>query len=166
MKTIQKTQVTGAAELKAYQLKMELDAKKVNTTTDRCFYLLDKIERAHQADHDKIVRVQTVQATLEVDLDKHKKVFYDQFEMQRNEFEAHLLKMKKKLKDSQLAVQMIQEVNKQIVDNTSDALVRVESNTTLANELKKQFTKVATKKVEESDFQKAISEATKRMEVL
>jgi|TARA_B110000285_G_C15089798_1_gene598408 hypothetical protein len=47
---------------------------------------------------------------------------------------------------------MIQEVNKQIVDNTSDALVRVESNTTLANELKKQFTKVATKKVEESDF--------------
>jgi len=104
MKTIQKAQVTGAAELKAYQMKMELDAKKVNTTTDRCFYLLDKVERAHQADHDKIVRVQNVQANLENGLDKHKKVFYDQFEMQRNEFEAHLLKMKKKLKDSSLAV--------------------------------------------------------------
>jgi 4-hydroxyphenylpyruvate dioxygenase-like putative hemolysin len=107
MKSIQKAQQTGAAELKAYQTKLELDAKKVNTTTDRCFYLLDKIERAHIADHDKIVRVQTVQGSLEKDLDKHKTVFYDLFEMQRNEFEAHLMKMKKKLKDSTLAVQMI-----------------------------------------------------------
>ena len=81
MKTIQKTQVTGAAELKAYQTKLELDAKKVNTTTDRCFYLLDKIERAHAADHDKILRVQNVQANLEKELDKHKAIFYDLFEM-------------------------------------------------------------------------------------
>lgn len=47
---------------------------------------------------------------------------------------------------------MIQEVNKQIVDGTADARLRVESNTVLVNDLKKQFTKVATKKVEESDF--------------
>ena len=99
MKTIQKTQQTGAAELKAYQMKMELDAKKVNTNTDRCFYLLDKVERAHAADHDKIVRVQQVQASLEQALDKHKQVFYDLFEMQRNEFEAHLGKMKKKFSE-------------------------------------------------------------------
>lgn len=81
MKTIQKAQVTGAAELKAYQMKMELDAKKVNTTTDRCFYLLDQIQGAHRADQDKIKRVEAVQKNLEDALDKHKTVFYDQFEM-------------------------------------------------------------------------------------
>ena len=47
---------------------------------------------------------------------------------------------------------MITEVNKQIVDNTSEALLRVEANTALANDLKKQFTKIALKKVEDSDF--------------
>jgi hypothetical protein len=61
---------------------------------------------------------------------------------------------------------MITEVNKQIVDNTADALLRVESNTALANDLKGRFAKVAAKKVEESDFQKAINDASKRMDIL
>ena len=47
---------------------------------------------------------------------------------------------------------MISEVNKQIVDNTTQALVRVESNTALANDLKKTFNKIAVKKVEDTDF--------------
>ena len=56
--------------------------------------------------------MEDVQANLDKALDKHKEVFYDQFEMQRAEFEGHLLNLKKKLKTWGVDVMMIQEVNK------------------------------------------------------
>ena len=47
MKKIEKDHTASEAEFKSFSLKIELDFKKMNTSTDRCFYLLDKVERAH-----------------------------------------------------------------------------------------------------------------------
>jgi hypothetical protein len=52
------------------------------------------------------------------------------------------------------------------VESTADALLKVEGNTVLVNDLKKQFTKIATKKVEESEFQRALSEVSRRMDIM
>lgn len=52
------------------------------------------------------------------------------------------------------------------MESTADALLKVEGNTVLVNDLKKQFTKIATKKVEESEFQRALSEVSRRMDIM
>ena len=52
------------------------------------------------------------------------------------------------------------------MESTADALLKVEGNTVLVNDLKKQFTKIATKKVEESEFQRALGEVSRRMDIM
>ena len=68
----------------------EAEFKKINGNVDRLKYLMEQIERAHQIDQDKIQRIHVAEEALETEFENHKKIFYEQFEMQGADYEHQL----------------------------------------------------------------------------